>query len=56
MWAYAAALAAQVKKKDGSAIGGAYMNDIENDRRGPPGPDLTVQLAKALGVEPEVGY
>jgi transcriptional regulator with XRE-family HTH domain len=48
------ALAAQVKKKDGTAIGLAYMNDIERDRRGPPGPNLTTQLAKALKVAPEV--
>jgi hypothetical protein len=27
------ALAAQVKKKDGIAIGIAYINDIEHDRR-----------------------
>ena len=47
-------LAAQVKKKDGTAIGLAYMNDIEHDRRGPPAADFVVQLAKVLGVPLEV--
>jgi transcriptional regulator with XRE-family HTH domain len=43
------ALAAQVKKKDGIAIGIAYINDIEHDRRNPPSPDLVAQLATVLG-------
>jgi transcriptional regulator with XRE-family HTH domain len=48
------ALAAQVKKKDGNAIGLAYINDIEHDRRGPPAPDFVEQLAAVLGVPQEV--
>jgi transcriptional regulator with XRE-family HTH domain len=48
------ALAAQVKKKDGTAIGLAYINDIEHDRRGPPAPDFVVQLAEVLEVPLEV--
>ena len=44
------ALAAQVKKKDGTAIGLAYINDIEHDRRGPPAPDFVAQLATVLEV------
>jgi transcriptional regulator with XRE-family HTH domain len=48
------ALAAQVKKKDGSAIGLAYINDIEHDRRGPPAPEFVMQLAEVLGVPLEV--
>ena len=48
------ALAAQVKKKDGTAIGLAYINDIEHDRRGPPAPDFVAQLAKVLEVPLEV--
>jgi transcriptional regulator with XRE-family HTH domain len=47
-------LAAQIKKKDGTAIGLAYINDIEHDRRGPPAPDFVVQLAKVLEVPLEV--
>jgi transcriptional regulator with XRE-family HTH domain len=48
------ALAAQVKKKEGTAIGLAYINDIEHDRRGPPAPDFVAQLAEVLGVPLEV--
>jgi len=48
------ALASQIKKKDGIAIGIAYINDIEHDRRNPPSPDFVVQLAAVLGVPPEV--
>ena len=48
------ALAAQVKKKDGTAIGLAYINDIEHDRRNPPPPDFVEQLAAVLGVPLEV--
>ena len=48
------ALAAQIKKKDGAAIGLAYINDIEHDRRGPPAPDFVAQLAAVLGVPLEV--
>src|SRR5260370_33202034 len=45
------ALAAQVKKKDGTAIGLAYINDIEHDRRGPPPPDFLAQQAAGVGVQ-----
>jgi transcriptional regulator with XRE-family HTH domain len=48
------ALAAQVKKKDGVAIGIAYINDIEHDRRNPPSPDFVAQLAAVLRVPLEV--
>src|SRR6266849_2073818 len=48
------ALAAQIKKKDGTAIGLAYINDIEHDRRGPPAPEFVAQLAAVLGVPLEV--
>ena len=48
------ALASQVKKKDGTAIGLAYINDIEHDRRNPPSPDFVEQLAAVLGVPLEV--
>jgi transcriptional regulator with XRE-family HTH domain len=48
------ALASQVRKKDGTAIGLAYINDIEHDRRNPPSPDFVAQLAAVLGVPVEV--
>ena len=44
------ALAAQVKKKDGIAIGIAYINDVEHDRRNPPSPDFVAKLATVLRV------
>ena len=44
------ALASQVKKKDGIAIGIAYINDIKHDRRNPRSPDFVAQLAAVLGV------
>ena len=47
------ALAAQLKKKDGTVIGLAYINDIAHDRRGPPAPEF-VTLADALRVPLEV--
>jgi transcriptional regulator with XRE-family HTH domain len=33
------ALATQLKKRDGTAIGLAYINDIEHERRGLPAPE-----------------
>jgi transcriptional regulator with XRE-family HTH domain len=48
------ALAAQIKKKDGTALGLAYINDIEHDRRGPPAPEFVRQLAEVLRVPLEV--
>ena len=48
------ALAAQLKKKDGTAIGLAYINDLEHDRRGPPAPEFVTQLADVWGVPLEV--
>jgi transcriptional regulator with XRE-family HTH domain len=47
------ALAAQVRKKDGTSSG-ALINDIEHDRRNPPSPDFVAQLAAVLGVPLEV--
>ena len=47
-------LASRVKKKDGSAISMAYMNDIERGHRGPPGPDMVAEFAHALNVPEEV--
>jgi len=48
------ALASQIKKNDGIAIGIAYINDIEHDRRNPPSPDFVAQLSAVLGVPVEV--
>jgi transcriptional regulator with XRE-family HTH domain len=48
------ALASQIKKKDGVAIGIACINDIEHDRRNPPSPDFVAQFAAVLGAPLEV--
>jgi transcriptional regulator with XRE-family HTH domain len=48
------ALAAQIKKKDGTAICLAYINDIEHNRRNPPAPHFVAQLAEVLAVPHDV--
>jgi len=48
------ALADQIKKKDGKALGLAYINDIEHNRRNPPAPHFVAQLADVLGVPHDV--
>ncbi len=48
------ALAARLKKKDGTTIGLAYINDIEHNRRNPPAPHFVAQLAEVLGVPHDV--
>jgi transcriptional regulator with XRE-family HTH domain len=47
-------LAARVLKDDGSAISASYLNDIEHDRRSPSSESMIKQLAKALGLAPEL--
>ena len=41
-------LAAKLRKEDGEAISPQYLNDIEHDRRNPPGEHLIRQLAEIL--------
>ncbi len=48
------ALADQIKKKDGKALGLAYINDIEHIRRNPPAPHFVAQLAAVPGVPHDV--
>ena len=43
-------LAAQLHKEDGEAISPQYLNDIEHDRRNPPGEYLLRQLAEVFGL------
>jgi len=43
-------LASKIKKEDGDAISPQYLNDIEHDRRNPPGEFLIEQFAKALDL------
>lgn len=46
-------LASRILKEDGSAISPQYLNDLERDRRNPPGEHLLAQLAAELGLETE---
>jgi len=43
-------LASQVKHEDGKGISGAYLNDIEHDRRS-PSPILVKQFAAVLHLD-----
>ena len=47
-------LAGRILKDDGSAISASYLNDIEHDRRRPSSEAMIKQLAKALGVAPDL--
>ena len=49
-------VAERVLKEDGQPITPQYLNDIEHERRHAPSPYLIGQIAKALGLAPEVLY
>ncbi|OGN89621.1 MAG: hypothetical protein A2Z74_02725 [Chloroflexi bacterium RBG_13_46_9] len=46
-------LASMIIKDDGTSISPQYLNDIERDRRNPPGDHLISQFAKILQVPEE---
>lgn len=46
-------LAARIRKEDGRSISPQYLNDIEHDRRDPPGEFLIDQFAKHLRLSKE---
>ena len=46
-------LAAKTRKEDGQSISPQYLNDIEHDRRDPPGGFILDQLAKNLKLSKE---
>jgi transcriptional regulator with XRE-family HTH domain len=46
-------LAARIRKEDGHSISPQYLNDIEHDRRDPPGEFLIDQFAKHLRLSRE---
>ena len=46
-------LASLILKEDGTAISPQYLNDIERDRRNPPGEFLISQFARILEVPEE---
>jgi transcriptional regulator with XRE-family HTH domain len=49
-------LATMVLKEDGEPISPQYLNDIERDRRNPPGEYLISQFAKILDTPEEYFY
>ncbi len=49
-------LTSMILKEDGSPISPQYLNDIERDRRNPPGEHLIGQFAKALDLPEEYLY
>ena len=49
-------LAMNVLKEDGAPISPQYLNDIERDRRNPPGDHLLEQLARELKLDVDYLY
>ena len=49
-------LALKVLKEDGSPISPQYLNDIERDRRNPPGDHLLEQFARELHLDIDYLY
>jgi transcriptional regulator with XRE-family HTH domain len=49
-------LASMILKEDGNPISPQYLNDIERDRRNPPGEYLIGQFAKILDLPEEYFY
>lgn len=49
-------LAMRIVKEDGAAISPQYLNDIERDRRNPPGDHLLEQLARELDLDKDYLY
>lgn len=49
-------LASMITKEDGYPISAQYLNDIERDRRNPPGDFLLNEFARVLELDEEVLY
>ena len=49
-------LASMILKDDGNPISPQYLNDIERDRRNPPGEYLMSQFARVLEIPDEYLY
>ena len=49
-------LALKVLKDDGASISPQYLNDIERDRRNPPGDHLLEQFARELKLDADYLY
>ncbi len=44
-------LMVHIKKEDGTPISPQYLNDLEHERRNPPGPHMLKQFAKVLDID-----
>jgi transcriptional regulator with XRE-family HTH domain len=49
-------LAAQLRREDGRPVDPPYLNAIEHDHRYPPEDYLIEQMAKIVGISPDVLY
>ena len=49
-------LAAQLKREDGRPVDPPYLNAVEHDHRYPPEDYLIEQMAKIVGISPDVLY
>lgn len=49
-------LASKIVKEDGNPISPQYLNDIEHDRRNPPGEHTLKQLARLLEMDLDYLY
>jgi transcriptional regulator with XRE-family HTH domain len=49
-------LAAKLKREDGRSVDPPYLNAVEHDHRYPPEDCLIEQMAKIVGVSPDVLY
>ena len=47
-------LTARIVKEDGTSISPQYLNDLEHNRRNPPGPQMLKQFADVLGLDYDV--
>src|SRR5216683_1030975 len=49
-------LAAQLEREDGRPVDPPYLNAIEHDHRYPPEDHIIEQMAKIVGISPDVLY
>jgi transcriptional regulator with XRE-family HTH domain len=49
-------VAERLRRGDGRKVLPPYLNDLEHDRRYPPGNSVIDQLAKILGISADVLY
>ena len=49
-------VAARLRREDGRPVDPPYLNAVEHDHRYPPDDHLIEQLAKIVGISPDVLY